>query len=66
MDAIIFIMIALVLVIRADRVPESEAAKTVEYVAEDTQRTTMLNETFYEDKEAFYEIAHALGFPKEQ
>lgn len=62
MDAIILISIGLYLVLGSKSVQPKEEipAPVVE-----CNRTARLNETFYCDEEAFYEIAHALGFPRE-
>lgn len=67
MDAIIFISIALVFTIIALNTPEDKVSSdptlnTV--VSEDTSRVAKLNDSYYEDLNAFSEIANALGFPK--
>ncbi len=64
MDAVIFIAVAMVFVLLQER-KDGEPREDVSFKAEDIGRKAKLNETFYEDAEAFYEIAHALGFPKE-
>lgn len=67
MDAVVFLAIALVLAWHAYEEPDSTPTKTnVEVVKEDTvTRTAKLNEDFYDDPDAFMDIAKALGFPKE-
>lgn len=64
MDAILFMILALVLVLKDYR---QEVPVTYETIAEDTEsgeRITKLNDMFYEDDDAFSEIIHALGFPR--
>lgn len=66
MDAVIFGIIAIVLTIlsmyKGDT--ESPAGATTSVKPEDTTRTTKLNDSYYEDDNAFTEISSALGFPK--
>lgn len=66
MDGLIFIIIAIVTVVLdsrgtvGDSKVEEEAYETVE------TRSTKLNESFYDDPQAFSTIINALGFPKGQ
>lgn len=63
MDAIVFIFVALLWTLRLEKPQSNSEIKTVkDYAPEDTTRVTKLNEDFYEDPDAFMEIAHALGF----
>lgn len=63
MDAVIFITFALILTVMQKDVKANKDIKTVkDYMPEDTTRTAKLNDSFYEDEDAFMEIAHALGF----
>jgi len=67
MDAVIFMILALVLTIIEINKPDSaaEAAKEMtDFKANDKNRVAKLNENFYHDNDAFSEIIHALGFPK--
>lgn len=64
MDAVIFIVLALIFVLRVEKSGEPENTD-VQFTPENTNRKIGSNELLYEDTEAFYEIAHALGFPKE-
>lgn len=64
MDAVIFISIALVMFTMQVLHPKASAEDSEEYIAEDVTREAKLNETFYEDEDAFSEIIHALGFPR--
>lgn len=66
MDAIVFIIIALIFV----SAKQSDAKQMVnsqeeELIVPNINRASRLNETFYHDEHAFCEIANALGFPKE-
>lgn len=67
MDAVIFLAITLFLAWRAYEEPEATSTKSnVKVVKEDTvNRVAKLNEDFYDDPDAFLDIAKALGFPKE-
>lgn len=66
MDALLFMIIALVLVVRqVNDLYEDTGDNAAETITEDVAREAKLNETFYEDPDAFSEIIHALGFPKE-
>lgn len=63
MDAVIFIGICLYIVVRQVNL-SSDTDDTFETMeAEDTTRVAKLNDAFYEDPDAFMDIAHALGFP---
>ena len=65
MDALIFISIALFIVLKHLKSIETEASTVVKDIdVEDTTRTAKLNETFYQDENAFSEMINALGFPK--
>lgn len=68
MDAVIFISITLFLVIAQLNAPATAVASqadATDFQPEDVTRTAKINELYYEDPDAFMEIAHALGFPKE-
>ena len=65
MDALLFMILALVLVIREVNTQVSDDIEVFEESQCDSERVAKLNETFYEDPDAFSEIIHALGFPKE-
>ena len=65
MDALLFMILALVLVIREVNTQVSDDIEVFEEAQCDRERIAKLNETFYEDPDAFSEIIHALGFPKE-
>ncbi len=66
MDALLFMILALVMAIKVsnetEEVPVDIIAETVD---QDIERVAKLNESFYEDPNAFCEIINALGFPKE-
>lgn len=67
MDAAIFLVIALVITIKnlngnTNSISDSEVVS--ESVVQ-SDRVAKINETFYEDLNAFSEIINALGFPKE-
>lgn len=66
MDAVIFMLLALVLTIKYSR-PDavSKLDETIMSESDPSGRVAKLNELFYEDDDAFSEIIHALGFPKE-
>lgn len=67
MDAVVFMILAIVLTIIEMRKPDSiaEAAKDMQDVnANSKDRVAKLNDNFYQDNDAFSEIIHALGFPK--
>ena len=69
MDAVIFISITLFLVIAQLNAPATTVASetdAADFQPEDTTRTAKINDSYYEDPDAFMEIAHALGFPKER
>lgn len=63
MDAVVVIVVALIFILRLEKSGEPETPDVL--TPEDTSRKIGNNELLYEDAEAFYEIAHALGFPKE-
>lgn len=67
MDALVFMILALVMTIMELRKPdtiESEADGIIELQKDNGKRVAKLNESFYRDDDAFSEIIHALGFPK--
>lgn len=64
MDAVLFITLAVVLVFMQYNKPE-ETDEFDKIKSEDITREARLNESYYEDPNAFCEIANALGFPKE-
>ena len=66
MDAVIFGIVAVVLTFKILYGPEQEEASSNSnnFIPEDTTRTTKLNDSFYEDPNAFTEISSALGFPR--
>ena len=64
MDAVLFTGIAVVLVVMQMYKPDDTSSSSKDIVVEDVTRVAKLNDSFYEDPDAFSEIAHALGFPK--
>ena len=64
MDAVLFTGIAVVLVVMQMYKPDDASSNSKDIVVEDVTRVAKLNDSFYEDPDAFSEIAHALGFPK--
>jgi formiminotetrahydrofolate cyclodeaminase len=69
MDALLFMILALVLVVRITNAPETTDTKSTVTVEEtvavqNVERVAKLNDSFYEDPHAFSEIINALGFPK--
>ena len=64
MDAVLFTGIAVVLVVMQMYKPDEASSSSKDIVVEDVTRVAKLNDSFYEDPDAFSEIAHALGFPK--
>lgn len=64
MDAVIFGIFAVVMTVLALNGPDEKQSTAKDIIAEDTTRTTKLNDSFYEDPNAFTEICSALGFPK--
>lgn len=63
MDAVIFIIVALIWTVKMSDTKSNDEIKTVkDYAPEDTTRVAKINDSFYEDPDAFMEIAHALGF----
>lgn len=66
MDALIYMIFALIIVIKLTNSPSTEDdVKLVESTTETENRVAKINESYYEDLDAFSEIIHALGFPKE-
>lgn len=68
MDAFLFMILALVLTLRVcneSTKVETSIEKYVELENISEERAAKLNDFFYEDEDAFSEIIHALGFPKE-
>lgn len=68
MDAVIFLSLALFLTIKTlnSTEPETKTQREIDSMTvEDTTRVAKLNDSFYEDPNAFSEIINALGFPKE-
>lgn len=66
MDALLFMILALVLVVREVNKPEeSKSVDVIENEVTNVERVAKLNDSYYEDPDAFSEIIHALGFPKE-
>lgn len=64
MDAVLFTGVAVVLVVMQMYKPDDASSSSKDIVVEDVTRVAKLNDSFYEDPDAFSEIAHALGFPK--
>lgn len=68
MDAVIFLSLALFLTIKTlnSTEPETKTQREIDAMTvEDITRVAKLNDSFYEDPNAFSEIINALGFPKE-
>ena len=66
MDGLIFIIIAIVVIVLDGRNTVGDG-KVVESAYEVTEsRVTKLNESFYDNPNAFCTIINALGFPKGQ
>lgn len=63
MDAVIFICICLFFVVKELQTADTNETVIENIQKEDTARVAKLNESFYEDTDAFMDIAHALGFP---
>ena len=63
MDAIIFIGFSLFLTLRIMFGKDAKDAPAAEVVPEDTTRVAKLNDTFFEDPNAFCEMITAVGFP---
>lgn len=61
MDMVIFLLISVYIVYTHMGKPSSEGIKT-KIEKEDTTRVAKLNPDFYEDDDAFMDIAHELGF----
>ena len=66
MDAVVFLLLSVVIAWRVMEGGDVEVGKSKVVVEpEDTiNRTAKLNDTFYEDPNAFMEIASALGFSR--
>lgn len=66
MDAIVFIILALVLTLRPKPVEATQrvSGNDITVSAEDTTREAKLNDSYYEDPNAFSEMINELGFPK--
>lgn len=62
MDGLVFIIIALVFVFKDMNTVTVDVDE--EQVVEDTMRVAKVNETYYDDANAFSEIINALGFPR--
>ena len=62
MDAAIFIIISLVFVLMQVSKEDTNSEVLEHIEKEDMTRTAKLNDSFYEDPDAFMDIAHALGF----
>ena len=61
-----FIIIALVFVFRDVKNEEFDAVEEVEVVQDNANRVAKVNETYYDDPNAFCTIINHLGFPKER
>lgn len=66
MDAIVFITLALILAVRPKPAKDVIVGGTrITHVeAEDVTREAKLNDSYYEDPNAFSEMINELGFPK--
>lgn len=63
MDAVVFIILALILVLKPE--PHHTTVEgQVEANVEDVTREAKLNPSFYNDENAFSEMINELGFPK--
>lgn len=61
MDAVVFIVICLIYVLTGVQdAPTAEVA--ADTVVEDTTRVAKLNDTMFDDPDAFMDLAHNLGF----
>ena len=66
MDALIYMIFALFIVLRALKSEgDTSNIELVETAPESSNRVARINESYYEDPNAFSEIINALGFPKE-
>lgn len=65
MDAFLFLILAVVVAFMEMQKPEVKKTVVNETAVEDTNRVAKLNDSFYEEPNAFSEIINALGFPKE-
>lgn len=68
MDALLFMILALVMTIKVSlgNANKVETDDIIEAQEEPANRVAKLNDSFYEDPDAFCDIIHALGFPKEK
>lgn len=67
MDAIVFIILTLVLVLSPDKSTSNVTAGDdgeSTFIKEDIARTAKLNDSYYKDENAFSEMINELGFPK--
>ena len=64
MDAVIVLVAALVVIFLNQRqVGDIDKAEAMDsYIEQSKTLETRLNDTYYEDQQAFMEIAHAMGF----
>lgn len=65
MDAVLYIVFVLGLYMYYSSKKVTTPKKTTEEI-EDITRVAKLNDTFYEDPNAFMKIANALGFPRRE
>lgn len=63
MDAVIFISICLYIVVKQMNTVDEVVTDFENMEVEDVTRVAKLNDNFYEDENAFMDIAHVLGFP---
>lgn len=63
MDAVVIIGIALAFTVKGMFFSKPEVS-SADIIPEDTTRTTKLNDTLYDDPNAFSRIINMLGFPK--
>lgn len=63
MDAVIFISICVLFVVKQLQSVDTTEEVLDKMEREDLTRVAKLNDSFYEDPDAFMDIAHALGFP---
>lgn len=63
MDAVIFISICLYIVVKQMNTVDEVSTDFENMEVEDVTRVAKLNDSFYEDDNAFMDIAHVLGFP---
>ena len=65
MDALLVMVLALFLTVKTLNEPEEKKDVLLENEVSAVNRIAKINDSYYEDKDAFSEIIHALGFPKE-